>query len=111
MSYDEQLAERVRARLARKRSVVEKKMFGGLVFLLQGNILVGIWRDSLIARIGQEMADAALRESHVRPMDITGKPMTGWIIIDSAGIEDDESLTRWIEIARSFVVTLPKKNA
>jgi hypothetical protein len=109
MAYDESLAERIRDALDRTAGVVEKKMFGGLCFMLYGNILVGVWKDSLIARIGPEAKSSALEQPHVREFDITGKPMKGWIVVEPEGIEEDEPLKDWIQKAIDFVGELPKK--
>ena len=84
-------------------------MFGGVGFLLNGNMLVGVWKDSLIARLGPDEGEAALREPHVRAFDITGKPMKGWIMVEPEGVEEDDQLKDWIQRARKFVGKLPKK--
>jgi hypothetical protein len=84
-------------------------MFGGVGFLLNGNMLVGVWKNSMIARLGPNASDDALREPHVREFDITGKPMKGWVIVNPGGIEEDDQLTSWIERSMEFVKTLPKK--
>jgi TfoX/Sxy family transcriptional regulator of competence genes len=78
MAFSETLAARVRKCLARKKGIGEKKMFGGVGFLLNGNLLVGVWKDSLIARLGPEEGDEALKEPHVKVFDITGRPMKNW---------------------------------
>ena len=109
MAFDESLAARIRAALARKKNVEEKKMFGGICFLLNGNMLVGVWKDSLIARLGPEQGDEALLEPHVKVFDITGKPMKNWILVEPEGIEDDDQLKDWIQRAAKFVGKLPKK--
>ena len=109
MAFDESLAARIRQALARKKGVEGKKMFGGVGFLLHGNLLVGVWKDSLIARLGPDEGEAALREPHVREFDITGRPMKGWVLVESEGVEDDEQLTDWIGRATKFVGTLPAK--
>ena len=90
------LAERVRQPLARKKGINEKKMFGGIGFLLNGNMLVGVWKDSLIARLGPEQAEEALEEPHVGEFDITGRPMKGWVLVEPSGVEDDDQLKDWI---------------
>ena len=77
MAFDESLAARIRDALARKKSVEEKKMFGCVCFLLNGNVLVGVWKDSLIARLGPDEGEEALLEPHVKEFDITGRPMKG----------------------------------
>lgn len=109
MPFDERLAERVRKVTARKKAFAEKKMFGGVGFLLSGNMCVGIWQDSLIVRIGPDAYDTALAESDVDEFDITGKPMTGWVMVRPQAIADDAHLKEWIERAVSFVKTLPAK--
>ena len=109
MAFDESLAERIRQRLARRNNVEEKKMFGGVGFLLNGNMLVGVWKDSLIARLGPDDGEAALREPHVKAFDITGRAMKGWVLVGPEGIEDEEKLKDWIERATRFVRTLPAK--
>jgi hypothetical protein len=109
MAFNETMAERVRQKLIRKKGIEEKKMFGGLVFLLHGNMLVGAWKDSLIVRLGQEQADEALREPHVKEFDITGRPMRNWVLVEPQGVEDDDQLNGWIQQAVKFVGKLPAK--
>jgi TfoX/Sxy family transcriptional regulator of competence genes len=109
MAYDETLAGRIRDAVGQQRGITEKKMFGGVGFLLNGNMLVGVWKDSLIARVGVEASEKALKKLHVRPMDITGKPMKGWLLIEPVGIDDDDQLGTWINLAAKFVSTLPRK--
>src|SRR4051812_33108774 len=99
MAFSEALAQRIRQRLARNKGIEEKKMFGGLCFLLHGNLLIGVWKDSLIARLGPDEAAAALREPHVREFDITGRPMRNWALVGPEGFEDDDGLQAWIERA------------
>lgn len=108
MPYSESLANRIRTLLG-SHHVDEKQMFGGLGFLLRGNLLVCVWHDSLIARLGLESAAAALGEPHVRPFDVTGRPMRGWVMVAPDGLESDELLAGWIDRAWSFVTTLPPK--
>jgi TfoX/Sxy family transcriptional regulator of competence genes len=109
MAFDESLAARIRDALARKKGVEEKKMFGGVGFLLHGNMLVGVWKDSLIARLGPDEGEAALREPHVREFDITGRAMKGWVLVEPEGVEEDDQLKDWIERALKFVKALPAK--
>lgn len=109
MAFDEALAARIRQFLTRKKGITEKKMFGGLGFLHQGNILVGVWKNSLIVRLGPEQGEEALREADVGPFDITGKAMTGWVLVAPAGLRYDEFLQDWIDRALKFVRTLPAK--
>ena len=92
MPYSESLAERIRQALGRCKGIEEKKMFGGVGFLLNGNMLVGVWQTSLIARIGPDQYDAALKTPNVREFDITGRPMKGWVMVEPDGIESDKPL-------------------
>ncbi len=109
MAYSESLARRVRSVLDRRPGIVEKKMFGGVGFLLRGNMAVGIWKECLIARLGATGAEAAKRRPHVVDFDITGRPMKGWVMIEPDGIDDDRPLAEWIERTLDFVATLPPK--
>jgi TfoX/Sxy family transcriptional regulator of competence genes len=109
MAFNETLAERIRQRLARRKNVEEKKMFGGVGFLLNGNLLVGIWKGSLCVRLGPDQAEEALLEPHVEEFDITGRPMKGWVLVEPQGVEDDDQLGGWIQRAVKFVVKLPAK--
>lgn len=109
MPYSNNLADRARRLLAGNKQLTEKKMFGGIGFLLNGNMLVGVWKDSLIVRIGPDAYDEALAEPYVREFDITGRPMTGWVMVEPDGMENDRQLANWIDCALEFVRTLPKK--
>jgi hypothetical protein len=109
MPYSHALADRVRDVLARRRGFIEKKMFGGVASFLNGNICVGIWGSSLIARVGPDEGPAALKEPFVEPFAPTGKAMTGWVLVAPDGIDTDEQLKVWIERAISFAKTLPAK--
>ncbi|MCC6419625.1 MAG: TfoX/Sxy family protein [Gemmataceae bacterium] len=109
MAFDEALAERIRRGLARKKGVEEKKMFGGLGFLLHGNMLVGVWKNSMIVRLGPDEGEAALLEPHVGEFDITGKPMKGWVMVKPEGVEEYAQVKAWIQRAVKFVGKLPEK--
>ncbi len=110
MAFSESLAQRVRDSLSHKRGVEEKKMFGGIGFMLRGNLVVGVWKESLIARLGPSNGERALAEEHVKPFDITGKAMKGWILVEPDGIESDAQLQRWVQRALEFVGGLPRKS-
>ena len=109
MAFDESLAARIRAALARKKGVEEKKIFGGVGFLLSGNMLVGVWKNSLIVRVGPDGYEDALLERHVKEFDITGKPMKGWIMVEPDGVEDEDQLKKWIQWAVKYVAKLAGK--
>lgn len=109
MAFSQALAARVRHALARTRGIAEKRMFGGLVFLMNGNMLVGVWHDSLIARLGREAADAALQEPHVGVFEVGGRVIRNWALIDPDGLDDDRQLNGWLDRAMAFVETLPAK--
>ena len=109
MAYSEALALRIRQAVAGRRGITEKKMFGGVGFLLNGNMLVGVWKQSMIVRLGPEPAAAALQEPYVVEFDITGRPMKGWVMLQPEGLENDGQLNLWIERSLKFVRKLPKK--
>jgi hypothetical protein len=109
MPFDEALAQRIRAALTRRRNVGEKQMFGGVGFLLNGHLLVGVWEGSLIARVGPGGYEDALLGPHVREFGITGRAMRGWVLVGPGGVKDDEQLGGWIDRAVKFVRALPAK--
>ena len=110
MAFNEILAARIRDALARKKGIEEKKMFGGVGFLLNGNLLVGVWKASLVVRLGPDEGEEAMQEPHVKEFDISGRPMRNWVLVEPAGVEDDGQLSAWIERAARFVGALPAKD-
>jgi hypothetical protein len=109
MAYSESLVNRIRQIMGRRRGVTEKKMFGAICFLLNGNMCAGVWKNSLIARLSPEQGAQALLEPHVKVFDVTGKPMKGWVLVEADGVENDEQLTEWIQKAVDFAGSLAKK--
>jgi len=109
MAYDEELAERVRRALAGQPGLTEKKMFGGIAFMLRGNMSCGIVSDKLMVRVGPERYDEALAQPHAQPMDFTGRPMRGMLYVTPEGIRTDEALARWVRRGVEFAATLPPK--
>ena len=109
MAYDEGLAERLRDALRGQKDITEKKMFGGLAFMSRGYMFVGIVGDILMARVGPQDYESALSRPHVRVMDFTGKPMKGYVYVDSPGFEEDNDLSAWVRQCRQFVQSLPPK--
>jgi hypothetical protein len=109
VAFDEGLAERIRDLLSDRRGVTERKMFGGVAFMLNGHMFVGIVGDTLMARVGPDSYAKALAQKHVREMDFTGKPMKGYVFVDPEGFESDAALEGWIDRCADFVGTLPPK--
>jgi TfoX/Sxy family transcriptional regulator of competence genes len=111
MSYDEKLAERTRAVLDSREDVVEKKMFGGLAFMVRGHMCVGIVDRELMVRTGPDAYESALAEAHARPMDFTGKPLRGMVYVAAAGLRTEAALRAWIDRGLRFVSALAPKRA
>ena len=110
MAFDQALAGRIRRRLARRKNVNERKMFGGIGFLLNGNLLVGVRKDSLLVRLGPDEDDEALKEPHVSEFNISGRgTMKGWVVVGLEGVQGADQLNDWIGRAMKFVSTLPAK--
>jgi hypothetical protein len=108
MAYDEDLAVRVRSRIGAHPALTERKMFGGLAFLLGGNMACGIVRDELMVRTGPNRYSEALARPHARPMEFTGRPMTGMVFVGRQGL-DDASLSAWVGMGVSFAEGLPAR--
>ena len=109
MAFNEELAGKIRKELKRHVGIAEKKMFGGVAFLMNGNMSVGVHRDELIVRISPEATDQLLKEPGVRLFDLTGRPMKGWLLVGSAGIKEPKSLSKWIQRGVEYAASLPKK--
>lgn len=110
MAYDEDLADRVREVLPRDAPIDERKMFGGLCFMVNGHMVCGIVHDALMLRLGPDGARRALTEPHVRPMDFTGRPLKAMVFVDPPGLSEAE-LQRWVDQAAAFARGLPPKPA
>jgi hypothetical protein len=109
MAYDEGLATRVRDLLGDHPGLAEKKMFGGLAFLLDGNMACGVRGHDLIVRVAADAAEATLREPGTRPFDLTGRPMKGWLLVDADGHAEDDDLRRWVDRGLAYATSLPPK--
>lgn len=109
MAYDEGLAQRIRERLDEERGVTEKRMFGGLAFLVDGNMSVGVVGEELMVRVGADAYEATLALPHAREMDFTGRPMKGFVYVATAGFEGDEDLGAWVDRGLDFARSLPRK--
>jgi hypothetical protein len=109
MAYNEELAARVRQHLVPMGMVEERRMFGGLTFMLDGHMCCGIVGDRLMLRLSSESAAQVLKKSNTAPMDFTGKPMPGFVLVGPGGLESDAQLGGWIGLAREFVASLPSR--
>ena len=110
MPYEEKLAERIRGVLTEKQHFTERKMFGGIAFMLNGNMCCGVQEDILVLRLGNELVEQALKEKHTRPMDFTGRVIKSMVYVTPTGYKSDQKLSDWIEQAISFTESLPAKN-
>jgi hypothetical protein len=109
MAYDEGLAQRIREVLDDLPGLVEKKMFGGVGFMVRGNMACGVNGNDLIVRVGPERHEEALARPHARVFDLTGRPMTGWVTVAPGGYETDEALKGWVQQGVEFALSLPVK--
>jgi TfoX N-terminal domain len=109
MAYDEGLVERLREVFRGRSGIVEKKMFGGLAFMLSGNMCCGVVGETLMARVGPVQYEAALARPHTREMDFTGKSLKGFVYVDPEGFESDADLQSWVALCEAFVGSLPRK--
>jgi TfoX/Sxy family transcriptional regulator of competence genes len=108
MAYDSKLAARIRAIVGRRKGVSEKEMFGGIAFLLDGKMFIGLANNQLMVRVGPDRHDEALARPHVRPMDFTGRPMRGYVYVAPAGYANARALSAWIDWSTAFVATVKK---
>ena len=111
MAYDHDLADRIREQLAGESGVTEKAMFGGLAFLLRGNMAVGISGDELMVRVGPDASEEALARPHTRVFDMTGRPMKGWILVARDGVRTSRQLAAWVDRGTQFAGSLPPKGS
>ncbi len=109
MAYDENTAARVRQALAAVAGVVERRMFGGLVFMVRGNMCCGVEQDQLMLRVGPAQYADALAQPYAGVMDFTGRPLRGFVIVPPAGFATTAALQEWLDRALTFVQTLPAK--
>ena len=109
MAYDELLAQKVRLELAAQEGVSEKRMFGGMAFMVQGNMALAIDKDRLMVRVGPERYEAALSMPHAGLMDMTGRPMRGFVVVQPEGLDNKEGLQDWVHQGVEFALSLPPK--
>jgi TfoX/Sxy family transcriptional regulator of competence genes len=109
MAYDEALADRIRELLSARADVAERKMFGGIAFMVAGNMACGVLGEDLIVRLDRDESEKALAEDGVRPFDFTGKPMKGIVFISPERTAADEALAEWVETGADYAASLPAK--
>jgi TfoX/Sxy family transcriptional regulator of competence genes len=109
MPYNEQIEAKIRKTISGWKNIHHKNMFGGVCHLLNGNMFCGVYKDFLILRLGEKDGKKALELPHVMPFDITGRPMKGWVMVERDGFRADPELANWLNQAREFVSTLPRK--
>jgi len=109
MAFDNGLAERIRKQLGKRRGLSEKKMFGGLAFLLNGNMCCGVHGQEMIVRVDPQKTAQALSQPHTRIFDLTGRPMMGWILVQPKGLATEPGLAKWIKAGVKYASSLPVK--
>jgi TfoX/Sxy family transcriptional regulator of competence genes len=109
VAFDEALADRIRDVLASRAEITERKMFGGIAFMLAGNMAVGVIGEDLMVRLDPADAEKALTEPHTRPMDFTGKPAKNMVYVDAEGTVSDKGLAAWVEAGADYAASLPSK--
>jgi TfoX/Sxy family transcriptional regulator of competence genes len=109
LAYDGELAERIRDVISFRGDVSEREMFGGMTFMLAGNMACGVIADELIVRLGAEEAEKALAQDGVRVFDFTGRPMRNWVVVERSRLEGDDDLAEWVDAGAEFAASLPPK--
>jgi hypothetical protein len=109
MAYDMILADRIRAKVCRQPGFTEKQMFGGICYMLHGNVCTGVIKDEMVIRQDPSRTDALLQNKHIRMFDFSGRPMKGWFFIHAKGVASDEDLARWAKAAITYARSLPAK--
>jgi TfoX/Sxy family transcriptional regulator of competence genes len=109
MAYDEALADRIRGALAARAEVTERKMFGGIAFMVGGNMAVGVTNEDLMVRLAPDEAQRALAEDGVREMDFTGKPLKGFVYVGPERLTTDDELAGWVDAGADHAASLPRK--
>ena len=109
MAYSEELEARIKRVISDWKNTDDRRMFGGVCHLLNGNMFCGVYKDFLILRLGDKSSKDALNSPFVKPFDITGRPMKGWVMVNGKGVNSDNELKAWLNKAREFATTLPSK--
>ena len=109
MAFDEKLAARIRAQIGKRKGVAEKQMFGGIAFLVNGNMSCGVHDNEMIVRLDPAETGKALSRKHTRVFDLSGRPMKGWILVGTDGLKADAALARWVDVGVGYAASLPAK--
>ncbi len=109
MAYNTKLEGNIDSAVARWKGVEKKKLFGGVCYVLKGNMAFGIHKDFLIVRVGKDLGEKSLKDKDIKPFDITGRPMNGWIMVSEAGWSKKATLTKWIDAGKEFALSLSEK--
>ncbi len=109
MAFDDKLADRIRKQLAGQAGVIEKRMFGGVGFMLNGNLCRGVHKQAMIVRVAPEDTEAALRKPHTRMFDLSGRPMMGWVLVEPEGVQTAAAPKNWVEQSVAYAGSLPSK--
>jgi hypothetical protein len=109
MAFDTKLADRIRERLGKRKGLTEKKMFGGIGFMLGGNMACGVHGQDMIVRVDPDATETLLTEPHTRQFDLTGRPMKGWILVEPKGLAQDAALGKWVGVGAKYAESLPPK--
>jgi TfoX/Sxy family transcriptional regulator of competence genes len=109
MPFDEALAQRTRSLIGGDYAVEEKRMFGGLAFMVNGHMCCGISGQDLMVRVGPDIFEQALKRPHARPMDFTGRPLRGFVYVSPEGCRTSAKLNEWVKVGLEFALSLPPK--
>ncbi|MDH4163500.1 MAG: TfoX/Sxy family protein [Nitrospirota bacterium] len=111
MAFNTILEQKIDSAAKNWKDTHKKKMFGGVCWLIRGNMCFGIWKDFLIVRMDKALAERSLTQRNVRPFDVTGRPMAGWVMVPETGWKSPAGLARWLKIGKEFALSLPEKTA
>jgi TfoX/Sxy family transcriptional regulator of competence genes len=109
MAFDEKLAERIRRQIGKRKGVTEKQMFGGLAFLVNGNMSCGVHGNEMIVRLDPAETDKALAKKNTRVFDLSGRPMKGWILVQPDALRTAAALAKWVDVGVRYASSLPTK--
>ena len=109
MSYNQNLEKKIESTVKRWQNLEKKKMFGGVCWLIKGNMAFGIWKDFLVVRMDKAEAEQSIKKTNCKPFDITGKVMAGWVMVKEAGWTGQAALKKWVNVGKIYALSLPEK--